>query len=123
MARLTLTPVNVPGTQGMVLSSTTGAQSLSGFTGVQFANNGMMFLVVYVGSGGAGNLTQNFGRTIEGVVAPNPAVALSASTNYLFGNWKPFDFTAQDGSGLTYFDLTGTQTTNSVTLYQVVPLT
>jgi hypothetical protein len=120
--RLTLVPVNVPGPAGMLLSATTGAQSLSGFTGIQFVNNGLLWIVLYIGSGGAGNLTQNFGRTIEGVVAPNPPVALTAGSNYLFGNWKPSDFTAQDGSGLTYFDLSGTQTANSVTLYQLVPV-
>ena len=123
MARLTLTPVNLPGTQGMVLSSTTGAQSLSGFTGFQFSNNGLLWIVLYIGSGGAGNLTQNFGRKIESAIAAPPVVAVSASTNYLFGNWSPYDFTAQDGSGNTLFDLSGTQTTNSVTLYQLSPLT
>lgn len=122
MARLTLTPVQLPGTQGQVLSTTTGAQSLSGFTGFQFSNNGLLFVILYVGSTGAGNLTQNFGRKIEGAVAAPPVVALTASTPYLFGNWSPFDFTAQDGSGMTLFDLSGTQTLNSVTLYQLVPV-
>jgi hypothetical protein len=121
MARLTLVPVNMPGAAGMALSATTGAQSLSGFTGFQFANNGLLFVALYVGSGGGGNLTQNFGRTVAGVIAPNPPVAVTAGSNYLFGNWKPSDYTATDGSGLTYFDLTGTQTANSVTLYQLIP--
>jgi hypothetical protein len=122
MARLTLTPVQLPGTQGMVLSATTGAQSLSGFTGFQFTNNGSLFIALYVGSAGAGNLVQNFGRKIEGAIAAPPTVALANSTNYLFGPWSPSDFTIQDGTGLTGFDLSGTNTTNSVTLYQLSPL-
>lgn len=121
MARLALTPVQMPGTQGMVLGAT-GAQSLSGFTGFQFTNNGLLFVALYVGSSGAGNLTQNFGRKIEGAIAAPPTVALTASTNYLFGPWSPSDFTIQDGTGLTGFDLSGTQTLNSVTLYQLVPV-
>jgi len=122
MAYLTLSPVQLPGTQGQVLSTTTGAQSLSGFTGFQFANNGLLFVALYVGSSGVGTLTQNFGRKIEGAVAAPPTLALTASTAYLVGNWSPSDFTAQDGTGLTRFDLTGTQTLNSVTLYQLVPV-
>jgi hypothetical protein len=122
MARLTLTPVQLPGTQGMVLSATTGAQSLSGFTGFQFVNNGGLFVALYIGSGGVGTVVQNFGRKIEGAIAAPPTVAVSNSTVYLFGPWSPSDFTAQDGSGLTGFDLTGTQTTNSITLYQLSPL-
>jgi hypothetical protein len=122
MARLTLSPVNMPGTQGMVLSATAGAQSLGSSTiGVQFTNNGEMFLAVYVGSSGACNFTQNFGRTIEGAIAAPVVVALADSTNYLFGPWSPSDFTAQDGSGLTYFDFS-VLTGNSVTLYQLVPV-
>lgn len=122
MARLTLTPVQLPGTQGMVLSASVGAQTLTGSTlGVQFTNNGMLFLAVYVGASGAGNFTQNFGRKIEGAIAAPPVVALANSTNYLFGPWSPTDFTAQDGTGLTYFDFS-VLTGNSVTLYQISPL-
>jgi hypothetical protein len=120
MSLLTLSPVQMPGTAGMVLD-TSGAQSLTGVTGVQFTNNGELFLAVYVGSAGAGNFTQNFGRGIEGVI-PDPIVAaLADSTNYLFGPWDPDDFTQQDGTGLTTFDFS-VVTGNSVTLYQLVPL-
>lgn len=122
MARLTLTPVNMPGTQGMIMSATTGAQTLTGSTtGVQFTNNGEMFLAVYVGASGACNFTENFGRKIEGAVAAPPVVALANSTNYLFGPWSPSDFTAQDGTGFTYLDFS-VMTGNSVTLYQLVPV-
>jgi hypothetical protein len=106
----------------MVLSSTTGAQSLAGFTGFEFTDNGLLFVALYIGSGGAGNLTQNIGRKVQGIVAPEPPVALAASTNYLFGNWSPADFTATDGTGYVEFDLSGTQTANSVTLYQLIPV-
>lgn len=121
MARLALTPVQLPGPAGMVISPTTGAQSLATFTGFQFLDNGSCFVILYIGSGGVGTLVQTFGRTIEGVASAIPAVALANSTNYLFGTWSPSDFTRQDGSGLVEFDLTGTQTTNTITLYQLSP--
>ena len=122
MARVTLSPVNLPGTGSLILPST-GAQTLATFTGVQFINNGTMFLAIYVGVSGAGNITQNFGRTIESQL-PAPIVnAVVNSTNYLLGPWSPSDFTAQDGTGLTYIDFSGTQTLNSVTLYQLSPRT
>lgn len=121
MARVTLTPANLSGTQALVLPAT-GAQSLATFTGVQFVNNGLMFLAIYIGASGAGNFTQNFGRTVEGAI-PAPVVdALANSTNYLLGPWSPSDFTAQDGTGLTYFDFS-VVTGNSVTLYQLDPRT
>lgn len=119
--RVTLQPVQMPGTAGMVLSATTGAQSLSGFTGFQFVNNGLLWIALYIGTGGSGNLTQNLGRGVAGIIPSEPPVALTAGQNYMFGPWDPDDFTARDGSGLTYFDISGTQAANSVTLYQLVP--
>jgi hypothetical protein len=119
MARVALTPTNLLGTAGLVLPAT-GAQTLATFTGVSFTNNGLMFLAVYIGSSGAGNLTFNIGRTVEGQAPAPIVVALSNSTNYLFGPWSPTDFTAQDGSGLTYFDFS-VSTGNSATLYQLSP--
>jgi hypothetical protein len=121
MARVALQPVQMPGTAGMVLGAS-GAQTLATFSGVQFTNNGELFLAVYVGSSGAGNFTQKFGRGIEGVIPDPIVVALANSTNYLFGPWDPGDFTQQDGTGLTTFDFS-VVTGNSVTLYQLVPLT
>lgn len=123
MARLTLTPVQLPGPAGMVLSPTTGAQSLATFTGFQFTDNGSCFIIIYIGSGGTGNLTQTFGRTIEGVSSGITPVVLANSTNYMFGTWSPSDFTRQDGSGLVEFDISGTQTGNTITLYQLSPAT
>jgi hypothetical protein len=121
VARTTITPVNLTGTAALTFAAA-GAQSLATFTGVQFANNGLMFLYVSVGSAGAGNVTQNFGRTVEGAI-PAPVVdAVANSTNYLLGPWSPSDFTAQDGSGFTYIDFS-VVTGNAVTLYQLVPRT
>lgn len=121
MARLTLTPVQMPGTKGIVLG-TTGAQTVGANTGISFTNNGLLYIALYIPGGYSGNLVQNFGRGVEGVIPAPVTVALTASTNYLFGPWSPSDFTAQDGTGLTSFDLSGTNTSVTVTLYQLVPV-
>lgn len=123
MTRLAIAaPVSLPGSKGIVLPAA-GISAVGANTGVSFANNGRMFLAVYVPGGYSGNLVQNFGRTVEGQ-APSPVtVALTASTNYLFGPWSPYDFTASDGTGLTYLDLSGTNTSLTVTLYELDPLT
>lgn len=120
MTRLTLTPVTLTGTSALTLG--TSGTPLTGNTGVQFANNGLLFLVVYTGASGAGNITQNFGRTVEGAIPAPKVQAIVNSTNYILGNWSPSDFTAQDGTGMTYLDFS-VVTGNSVTLYQLVPLT
>jgi len=126
MARVTLTPINLQGTNlaNAVISATAGATSLAtaGITGVQFVNNGSMFMYVVIGSAGAGNLTLNLGRTTEGQLPVPFVLALANSTNYLLGPWSPSDFTAHDGTGQTYFDFSVT-TGNSVSLYQLIPLT
>ena len=120
MARATLTPTACTGTTALTLGSS-GTQALTGFTGVQFVNNGLMFLVVYTGASGAGNVTQNFGRTVEGSIPAPKVQAISNSTNYILGPWSPSDFTAQDGTGLTYIDFS-VVTGNSVTLYELIPV-
>ena len=120
MARLTLTATNFPGTGGSTLPAS--GTSLATFTGVQFVNNGSMALLVYVGSAGAGNATQNFGRQIESETPAPVVVALSNSTNYWLGPWSPKDFTAIDGTGMTYIDFS-VVTGNSVTLYQLNQVT
>ncbi len=119
MTYLALTgPVSLPGTTGIVLP-TAGVQTVGSNTGIKFLNNGRMFIAIYVDSGGAGNLVQNFGRKVEGQTVTAKTVALSASTNYLFGPWTPSDFTSLDGTGFTYFDLSGTNTNVTVTLYEM----
>jgi len=123
VARLTLTgPISLPGTKGIVLPAA-GVQTVGANTGLQFVNNGRMFVALYIPAAYAGNLVQNFGRTVEGAIAAPPTVALTASTNYLFGPWLPSDFTALDGTGLTYLDLSGTNTTVTCTLYELDPVT
>jgi hypothetical protein len=121
MARVTLTPVNLAGPSGLTLPAA-GAQSLATFSGVNFVNNGSVFLVVYVGAAGAGNIQSNIGRKVQGQTYPATTlqVALSNSTNYLFGPWSVNDFTQTDGTGLTWIDFS-VITGNSVTLYQLVP--
>jgi hypothetical protein len=122
MARVTLTPVNLAGPSGLLLPSS-GAQSLAGFTGVQFVNSGMVFLVVYVGPAGAGNVQSNIGRKVQGQAYPASTIqaAVANSTNYLFGPWSAADFTQSDGSGMAYVDFS-VVTGNSVTLYQCTPV-
>lgn len=119
MSRLALTPQVLTGVQGLTLPAS--GVALTGSTGVSFTNNGLMFLAVYVGSSGAGNLTMNFGRTVEGSAPAAKVQALTNSTNYLLGPWSPSDFTAQDGTGLTNFDFS-VVTGNSVTLYELIPV-
>jgi hypothetical protein len=121
MARVTLTPVNLAGPSGLMLPSS-GAQTLATFTGVNFVNNGLMFLAVYIGSGGACNIQSNIGPKRQGATYPASTiqVALSNSTNYLIGPWSAADFTQPDGTGLTWIDFS-VVTGNSVTLYQCVP--
>lgn len=121
MARVTLTPVNLAGPQGLTFPSS-GAQALTGFTGVNWVNNGQMFLAVYIGSGGACNIQSNIGRKIQSQAYPASTIqaALSNSTNYLFGPWSVNDFTQTDGTGLTWIDFSAVAG-NSVTLYQCIP--
>ncbi len=122
MARVTLTPVNLAGPSGLTLPAS-GAQTLATFTGVQFTNNGMVFLVVYVGVAGAGNVQSNIGRKVQGQAYPAATIqaAVANSTNYIFGPWSAADFTQSDGSGLAYIDFS-VVTGNSVTLYQCTPV-
>lgn len=121
MARVTLAPVTLAGPSGLLLPAA-GAQALTGFTGVQFVNNGMVFLVAYIGAAGAGNVQSNIGRKVQG--QPYPAATLQAavanSSNYLFGPWSAADFTQLDGSGNAWIDFS-VVAGNSVTLYQCIP--
>lgn len=119
MARATLTPVALTGTKAITFAAA-GATSVTN-PGVQFQNNGLMFLYVSIGASGAGNITMNFGRTVEGAIPAPVVVAVSNSTNYLLGPWSPTDFTAQDGTGFTYIDFS-VITGNAVTLYECIPV-
>jgi hypothetical protein len=121
VARVTLTPTPFAGAAGFILSTTTGAQSLSGYTGVQFINNGALFLAVYNGSGSQ-TITQLIGGKVQGISPTVSAAALTASTNFLYGNWSQKDYTQLDGSGMQYIDFGGTQANVSVTLYALALL-
>ena len=121
MARVTLTPQPFAGAAGLVMSATTGTQSLSGYTGVQFINNGALFLAVYNGSGSQ-TITQLIGGKVQGISPTVSAAALTASTNFLYGNWSQKDYTQLDGSGMQYIDFGGTQANVSVTLYALALL-
>src|ERR1019366_6106236 len=121
VARLTLPATPCAGAAGFILSTTTGAQSLSGYTGVQFINNGALFLAVYNGSGSQ-TITQLIGGKVQGLSPTVSAAALTPSTNYLFGNWSQKDYTQLDGSGFQYIDFGGTPGNISVTLYTLAPL-
>src|ERR1039457_6792975 len=121
MARVTLTPTPFAGAAGFILSPTTGAQSLSGYTGVQFINNGALFLAVYNGSGSQ-TITQLIGGKGQGISPTVSPAALTPSPNYLYGNWSQKDYTQLDGSGMQYIDFGGTQANVSVTLYALALL-
>jgi hypothetical protein len=120
MSRVTLTPVSKTGAKGLTIPSS-GVQSLSGFTGVQFINNGQMTLLVYNGTGSQ-TITQTIGRQVEGIAPTVTPLAITASTNVEFGPWSPTDYTQVDGSGMTYIDFGGTPANVSVTLYQTTPV-
>lgn len=121
MARVTLTPVTKAGAAGLTIPTATGAQALTGFTGVQFINNGMMTLVVYNGTGSQ-TITQLIGRKVQSLAPTVAAVSLTASTVTEWGPWSPTDYTQLDGSGMQYIDFGGTAANLSVTLYQTVPI-
>jgi hypothetical protein len=117
MARVTLTPVMLAGAQGLTLP-TAGVQALTGFTGVQFVNNGQLMLVVYNGTGSQ-TITQNIGGKVQGLTPTVAPVSLTASTNTMWGPWSQKDYTQLDGTGMQYIDFGGTQANLTVTLYQL----
>lgn len=120
MARVTLTPVSMNGSAGRVLPAA-GVQSLTGYTGVQFVNSGMVMLAVYNGIGSQ-TITQLIGGKVQGIAPTVAPVSLTASTNYLFGNWSAKDYTQLDGSGMQYIDFGGDPSAVTVTLYQLAPV-
>jgi hypothetical protein len=124
MARVTLTPANLAGASGLTLPVlAAGAQVTlsSGNTGVQFVNNGQVFLVVYNGTG-TQTIAQQIGGKVQGIAPTVTPISLTASTAYLFGPWSARDYTQLDGTGLMYVDFTGTFANIGVSLYQCVPI-
>lgn len=68
--------------------------TLAGNTGFTVPNNGAVYVIVFVGASGAGNVQF---LTQRGANQP-AAVAVSNSTNYIFGPFDPALYS--DGSGL-----------------------
>lgn len=90
--------------------------SIGANTGFSFPNNGAVILRVVVGVSGAGNLGINIQKQVEGQAVAAISLALSNSTSYLLGPFKPSDF--NDPNGLVQCTLS-VQTGNSVGVYSV----
>lgn len=73
-------------------------------TGVGYANTGHEYLWCYNGGGSAVTATLVFGKTVEGQAVASITVNLPAGRETPIGPLSPSDFTAHDGSGLTYVD-------------------
>lgn len=119
MTRVTLTPVNLAGPQGLTLPAT-GVQTLTGFTGVQFTSSPYMFALFYITGTPPTTFTQQIGGKVQAQTTPGIPATLVASTNYFFGPWPAKDYAQLDGTGFNYIDWTGTPT-GTVTLYQCIP--
>jgi hypothetical protein len=119
VTRVTLTPVTLAGAGGLTLPSV-GQQSLAGYTGVQFVNNGLLYLIVNNGAGSQ-TITQLIGGKVQGIAPTVAPVNLVANAVTKWGPWSAKDYTQLDGSGMQYIDFGGTQANISVTLYQLVP--
>lgn len=92
------------------------AQSLATFTGFSFPNNGAVLVRLVIGASGAGNLTCNFQRTVEGQLPAAFVVALANSNAYILGPFSRADF--NDANGLCQFDIS-VVTGNTVGVYQL----
>jgi hypothetical protein len=99
---------------GTVLPAT--ETSMASNAGFSFPNNGATLVRIVIGSAGAGNVTFNFQRTVEGQLPAAFVVALSNSTTYIFGPFPPSDF--NDANGLVQA-LLSVPTGNSVGVYSL----
>jgi hypothetical protein len=118
MARTALPAATVSiggGASAGTILPATEPTNLTGFTGVNFANNGAVLLRLVVGAAGVGNVTFNFSRTTEGQLPAPFVVAVANSTSYIFGPFSPSDF--NDANGLIQIDKSGTVTGDSAGLY------
>lgn len=99
----------------------TSETALSSNAGFSFPNNGAVLLRVCIGSSGAGNLSLVVQRLVEQEQPAAIVIALSNSTNYIFGPFSPGDF--NDVNGL-FQGLLSVQTGNSVGVYKLnAPIT
>lgn len=98
-------------------------------TGVQFANNGAVGLLVYNGGGSAITITPQITRNVEGLGAlssfsfsgtPPGQISLPAGKSWLFGTYSPQDYNANfTPGGLMTVAMTGTLTDVGVALISV----
>jgi hypothetical protein len=91
------------------------ATSITGFTGVNFANNGGILLRYVVAAGNNGNISIIFTRATDGSLPAPLVIAVAASTTYILGPWGPSNY--NDGSGLIQIDKSGTVTGDTAGLY------
>jgi hypothetical protein len=82
---------------GTVLPATEPNAMVSGNTGLSFVNNGAMFLRLVVAGGGAGTVTFNLSKTVEGQIPAPFTQALANSTAYIYGPFSPSDFNDVNG--------------------------
>jgi hypothetical protein len=85
----------------------------TGFTGVQFVNNGSMLLVVNNTSGSTLTLTYNISPLVEPEAALHAAAQMPQATiptgkTYVFGPWSPKNYKQADGN--IYIDFAGAAT-------------
>lgn len=90
--------------------------ALASNTGFSIPNDGRTVIHICVGASGAGNLSMVIQRQVEGVTPAAVVVALSNSTQYLFGPFSVQDF--NDVNGLLQCTLS-VQTGNSVGGYHL----
>lgn len=120
MARTTLAPATnfIAGGAGAgTILPATEATNLTGFTGVNFVNNGATLLRLVVGASGAGTVTVFFTKTVEGQAVTSFSIAVANSTTYIIGPFSPSDL--NDVNGLVQIDKSGTVTGDSAGLYKL----
>jgi hypothetical protein len=90
-------------------------------TGVAFYDNGENYLWCWNGSGSVITATVAFATQVEGQAVTAFTPALPAGVATALGPYSPHDFTAHDGTGLTYITFSSV-TSLYVALYQLIPV-
>lgn len=125
MSRITLSaPIShaASGTQYPVAPSASAqGTAWASNTGVGYVSNGENYLWCWNSSGSAVTATVNFGRKVEGQAVNPLTPSIPAGQATALGPYSPSDFTALDGSGLTYVDFSSV-TGLYVELRQLVPV-
>jgi hypothetical protein len=122
VARLALNPVAA--SRSGVDVTAAALVALGANTGVQFANNGSMLLVVNNGSGVSVTATENVSPLVarEGAqpaAAQMPTAVIPAGKYYLVGPFHPVNYKQADGNA--YIDI-APQASVTVGLVQVTPI-